>query len=96
VSTFTAGDLRAFRPDVFEQLSFEHLLAQFMAEQHLYLPDVLLLESERPYKLLQASTDRELILREQLNQRAYGLRLAYDQRGDLNHWPHPLASPDSC
>ncbi|WP_164276631.1 baseplate J/gp47 family protein [Stenotrophomonas sp. B1-1] len=91
MSTFTAVDLSKLPvPDVFEQLSFEQLLAQRVAELHLYLPDVLLLESEPLYKLLQASAYRELILREQFNQRAKGLLLAYAQHGDLDHLAAPF------
>ncbi|GMR27028.1 baseplate J/gp47 family protein [Stenotrophomonas sepilia] len=92
MSTFTAVDLsRLPLPDVFEQLDFEQLLAQRVAEFKRYMPEYdALVESDPVYKVLQASAYRELTLREQFNQRAKGLFLAYAQRGDLDNLAAPF------
>lgn len=92
MSTFTAVDLSKLpAPDVFEQLSFEQILAQRVAEFRRWLPEFdALIESEPLYKLLQASAYRELVLREQFNQRAKGLFLAYAQHADLDNLAAPF------
>lgn len=92
VSAFTAVDLsRLPLPDVFEQLSFEQLLEQRVAEFRRYMPEFsALIESDPLYKSLQASAYRELVLREQFNQRAKGLFLAYAQHGDLDNLGAPF------
>lgn len=92
MSTFTAVDLSKLpAPDVFEQLSFEQILAQRLADFRRYMPEFsALVESEPVFKLLQASAYRELILREQFNQRAKGLFLAYAQGADLDNLAAPF------
>lgn len=92
MSTFTAVDLSKLpAPDVFEQLSFEQILAQRLADFRRYLPGFsAMVESEPVYKVLQASAYRELILREQFNQRAKGLFLAYAQHADLDQLAAPF------
>lgn len=92
MSTFTAVDLsRLPLPDVFEQLDFERLLAQRVAEFKRFMPDYdALVESDPVYKVLQASAYRELMLREQFNQRARSLFLAYAQGADLDNLAAPF------
>lgn len=92
MSTFTAVDLsRLPLPDVFEQLDFERLLAQRVAEFKRFMPDYdALIESDPVYKVLQASAYRELMLREQFNQRARSLFLAYAQGADLDNLAAPF------
>lgn len=92
VSAYTAVDLsRLPLPDVFEQVSFEQLLEQRVAEFRHYMPDFsALVESDPLYKALQASAYRELVLREQFNQRAKCLFLAYAQQGDLDNLAAPF------
>lgn len=92
MSTFTAVDLsRLPLPDVFEQLDFEQLLAQRVGEFKRYMPEYdALVESDPVYKVLQASAYREMMLREQFNQRARSLFLAYAQRADLDNLAAPF------
>lgn len=92
MSTFTAVDLsRLPLPDVFEQLDFEQLLAQRVADFKRFMPQYdALVESDPVYKVLQASAYREMVLREQFNQRAKGLFLAYAQRADLDNLAAPF------
>jgi phage-related baseplate assembly protein len=92
VSAFTAVDLsRLPLPDVFEQVSFEQLLEQRVADFRRYMPEfTALVEPDPLYKSLQASAYRELVLREQFNQRAKGLFLAYAQDGDLDNLGAPF------
>ncbi|HDS1189552.1 baseplate assembly protein [Stenotrophomonas maltophilia] len=92
MSTFTAVDLsRLPLPAVFEPLQFEQLLARRVAEFKRYMPDYdALVESDPVYKVLQASAYRELMLREQFNQRARGLFLAYAMGADLDNLAAPF------
>ncbi len=92
MSTFTAVDLsRLPLPAVLEPLQFEQLLARRVAEFKRYMPDYdALVESDPVYKVLQASAYRELMLREQFNQRARGLFLAYAQGTDLDNLAAPF------
>lgn len=92
VSAFTAVDLsRLPLPDVFEQVSFEQLLEQRVADFRRHMPEfTALVESDPLYKSLQASAYRELVLREQFNQRAKGLFLAYAQHADLDNLSAPF------
>ena len=92
MSTFTAVDLsRLPLPDVFEQLDFEQLLARRVDQFRTFMPEYdALVESDPVYKVLQVSAYNELILREQFNQRAKGLFLAYAQRGDLDNLAAPF------
>lgn len=76
---------------MFKQLDFEQLLAQRVAEFKRHMPEYdALIESDPVYKVLQASAYRELTLREQFNQRAKGVFLAYAQRGDLDNLAAPF------
>ncbi|WP_414492327.1 baseplate J/gp47 family protein [Stenotrophomonas maltophilia] len=92
MSTFTAVDLsRLPLPDVFEQLDFEQLLAKRLAEFKRYMPEYdALVEADPVYKVLQASAYREMMLREQFNQRARSLFLAYAQGADLDNLAAPF------
>ncbi|WP_099561545.1 baseplate assembly protein [Stenotrophomonas maltophilia] len=92
MSTFTAVDLsRLPLPAVFEPLQFEQLLARRVAEFKRYMPEYdALVESDPVYKVLQASAYRELMLREQFNQRARGLFLAYAMGADLDNLAAPF------
>lgn len=80
-------------PDIVESLDFEALLAERKAELLAAIPEdqraaiqsVLSLESEPLNKLLQASTYRELLLRQRVNDAARAVMLAHAQKGDLDN-----------
>lgn len=80
-------------PDIVEALDFETLLADRKAELLAAIPEdqraaiqsVLSLESEPLNKLLQASTYRELLLRQRVNDAARAVMLAHAQKGDLDN-----------
>lgn len=80
-------------PDIVEALDFEALLAERKAELLAAIPEdqraaiqsVLSLESEPLNKLLQASTYRELLLRQRVNDAARAVMLAHAQKGDLDN-----------
>ncbi|MBP6894328.1 MAG: baseplate J/gp47 family protein [Pseudacidovorax sp.] len=80
-------------PDIVEALDFEALLADRKAELLAAIPEdqraaiqsVLSLESEPLNKLLQASTYRELLLRQRVNDAARAVMLAHAQKGDLDN-----------
>lgn len=92
MSTFTAIEVDKLpAPDVFEQIPFESLYAARLAEFKRLMPEyTAVVESDPVIKLLQASAYRELLLREQFNQRARGLLLPYSQGGDLDNLAVPF------
>ncbi len=92
MTTFTAVDLSKLPlPDVFEQLSFEHVFAERVASFRELMPEFdALVESDPIYKLLQAGAYNELTLRAQFNQRAKGLFLATAQGVDLDNFAVPF------
>lgn len=78
-------------PDIFEQRTFEAILAERLAEFRRLCPDyTAVVESDPVMKLLQASAYRELVLREQFNQRARGLLLPYSNGADLDNLAVPF------
>lgn len=91
MSTFTAIEVDKLpAPDVFEQRTFESIFAERLTEFRRLFPDYdATVESDPVMKLLQASAYREVLLREQFNQRAKGLLLPYAQRGDLDNLALP-------
>lgn len=92
MSTFTAIEVDKLpAPDVFEQLTFEQIYAERLAEFRVLLPDYdAVVESDPIIKLLQASAYRELLLREQFNERARGLLLPYSRANDLDNLAVPF------
>lgn len=91
VSTFTAIEVDKLpAPDIFEQRSFESIYAERLAEFRRLCPEyTAVVESDPVVKILQASAYREVLLREQFNQRARGLLLPYSQGGDLDNLAVP-------
>lgn len=91
MSTFTAIEVDKLpAPDIFEQRSFESIYADRLAEFRRLCPEyTAVVESDPVVKILQASAYREVLLREQFNQRARGLLLPYSQGGDLDNLAVP-------
>lgn len=91
MSTFTAIEVDKLpAPDIFEQRSFESIYAERLAEFRRLCPEyTAVVESDPVVKILQASAYREVLLREQFNQRARGLLLPYSQGGDLDNLAVP-------
>lgn len=91
MSTFTAIEVDKLpAPDIFEQLSFESVFAERLAEFRRLCPEyTAVLESDPVIKILQGSAYREVMLREQFNQRARGLMLPYSRGGDLDNLAVP-------
>jgi phage-related baseplate assembly protein len=82
----TAVDLsRLPAPQVVEQLSYEAIFAALLASLQQLLPAFdATVESEPAVKLLQVFAYRELLLRQEFNDRACGVMLAYARGGDLD------------
>jgi phage-related baseplate assembly protein len=82
----TAVDLsRLPAPAVVEQLSFEAIYAANLAALQVILPDFdATVESDPAVKLLQAFAYREMLLRQQFNDRAIGVMLAFARGADLD------------
>lgn len=80
-------------PDVIEQLDFEVVLAELKAlivaqypmDQQQLVAETLVLESEPLTKVAEAFSYRELLLRQQFNERAQSLLLALAGGPDLDH-----------
>ena len=91
MSTFTAIEVDKLpAPDIFEQRTFESIYAERLAEFRRLCPDFsAIVESDPVIKLLQASAYREMLLREQFNQRARGVMLPFSQGGDLDNLAVP-------
>ncbi|EKT4078590.1 baseplate J/gp47 family protein [Stenotrophomonas maltophilia] len=91
MSTFTAIEVDKLpAPDIFEQRTFEAIYAERLAEFRRLCPEyTAVVESDPVVKILQASAYREVLLREQFNQRARGLLLPYSQGGDLDNLAVP-------
>lgn len=92
MSTFTAIEVDKLpAPDVFEQLTFEQIYAERVAAWYRLAPDYgALYESDPVTKLLQENAYRELLLREQFNERAKGLLLPYSRGADLDNLAIPF------
>lgn len=86
LATSPALDLSGLpAPDVVEQLDFEAILAAMVADLTARWPDFdALLESEPAMKLLQVCAYRELVLRQNFNDRARSLMLAFAAGADLD------------
>lgn len=73
-------------PEIIEQVSYETILAEALADLRQRDPAfTATVESDPAYKLLEVFAYRELLLRQQFNARAKGALLAYAQSGDLEH-----------
>jgi len=79
MSSFTAVDLsRLPMPEVIEQIDYEALLVAMRAELQARLPGFdAWLESDPTVKLLEVAAYREMLLRQQFNDRARSVMLAY-------------------
>lgn len=84
---FTAVDLsRLPVPDIIEQLDYETLLADALAQLRALDPTFdALVESDPAYKILQVAVYRELLLRQDFNERLKGTMLAYATGAALDH-----------
>lgn len=91
MSTFTAIEVDKLpAPDIFEQRTFESIYTERLAEFRRLCPDFsAIVESDPVIKVLQASAYREMLLREQFNQRARGVMLPFAQGGDLDNLAVP-------
>lgn len=87
IATSVALDLSSLpAPDVVEQLGYEAILAALIADLQARWPEFdALVESEPLIKLLQLTAYRELVLRQQFNDRARSVMLAFAGGGDLEH-----------
>ncbi len=83
----TAVDLsRLIAPDVVEQLSYEAILAAKIAAMQALMPTFdATVESDPVVKLLQVFAYQELVLRQNFNDRARSVMLAYATGNDLDH-----------
>lgn len=84
--TFTTVDLSKLPvPAVVEQLSFESIFAQMLADLRARDPAfTALLESDPAYKVLEVCAYRELLLRQRVNEAAKAVMLAYAAGADLD------------
>ncbi|SIQ10895.1 baseplate assembly protein [Marinobacterium stanieri] len=85
---FTAIELNKLpMPDVVEQIDFEVILAEMLADLLSRAPelaDTLALESEPAHKVLQVAAYRETLLRQRVNEAAKAVMLAYAGGTDLD------------
>lgn len=85
--TYTAVDLSQLPvPTAVQQLDFETIFADMLADLIARDPGTFtaLVESDPAYKILEVCAYRELLLRQQSNDDALGVMLAYAQKGDLD------------
>lgn len=84
---FTAVNLsRLPAPDVVEQLDFEVILAEMVADLQSRDPVFsALLESDPAYKILEVAAYRELLIRQRVNEAAKAVMLAFATGSDLDH-----------
>lgn len=87
IASSPALDLSALPPPaVVEQLDYETILAAMIADLQARLPGFdALLESEPLIKLLEIQAYREMVLRQNFNDRARGLLLAFATETNLDH-----------
>lgn len=85
--TFTAVDLSQLPPpDVVEQLDFETILAEMVADlQARDSAFTAMVESDPAYKILEVAAYRELLIRQRVNEAARAVMLAYANDGDLDN-----------
>ena len=72
-------------PQVIQQISYETVLAEMLADLQARSPDMDLTPSDPSYKVLEVAAYREALIRQQHNDRARGLLLAYARGADLDH-----------
>ncbi|MGI0118315.1 baseplate assembly protein [Zooshikella sp. RANM57] len=85
MSEYTAIDLSQLpAPEVIESLDYESIF-NAMLEQLKSYGFTALVESDPAYKILEISAYRELLIRQQFNERAQSLLLAYARGADLDH-----------
>jgi len=86
MSMFTAVDLsRLPAPAIVEQLDFETIFAQQLADLRRFAPEIdALVESDPLYKALQVSSYRELLMRQRANEGCRAIMLAYASGSDLD------------
>ncbi|RDH41662.1 baseplate assembly protein [Zooshikella ganghwensis] len=85
MSEYTAIDLSQLpAPEVIEQLDYESIFNTMLDQLKSY-GFTALVESDPAYKILEISAYRELLIRQQFNERAQSLLLAYAQGADLDH-----------
>lgn len=84
--TFTAVDLSQLPvPKAVEQLDFETIFADMLADLIARYPKFsATVESDPAYKILEVCAYRELLLRQQSNDDALGVMLAYAEKADLD------------
>lgn len=83
---FTAVDLSKLPfPSAVEALSFEELLAQYIADLQSRDPAfTALLESDPAYKVMEVCAYREMLLRQRVNEAIKAVTLAYAEGSDLD------------
>lgn len=84
---FTAVDLSQLPPpDVVEQLDFETILAEMVADlQTRDSAFTAMVESDPAYKILEVAAYRELLIRQRVNEAARAVMLAYAADADLDN-----------
>lgn len=87
MASYTAVDLSKLQaPDLIEQLDFETIFAQAMAQLVALVPEfTALVESDPVYKLVQLFCVRELTLRQNVNDKARQCMLAFATGTNLDH-----------
>ncbi|MDE1465802.1 baseplate assembly protein [Spartinivicinus poritis] len=87
MSEFTAIDLSQLpAPDVIEPIDYEAILASMLADlQKRDSRFTALVESDPAMKILEVCAYREMLIRQQFNERAKAVMLAYAVGGDLDH-----------
>ncbi len=87
MSAFTGVDLSQLPPpDVIEQLDFETILANVLADLQGVFPEFdALVESDPAYKIAEVLAYRELHLRQRINESSLATMLAFAANADLDH-----------
>ncbi|MGB0697745.1 MAG: baseplate assembly protein, partial [Rhodospirillaceae bacterium] len=88
VSSHTAIDLPSLSPpDSVETLDFETILAAMVADYQILQPDWdATVESDPVLKVLEVCAQREVVLRQQANDRVKAVLLAFASGTDLDHY----------
>lgn len=83
---FTTVNLsRLAAPDIVEQLDFEQILAEMIADLQERSPAfTALVESDPAYKILEVAAYRELLIRQRVNESCKAVMLAYAAGADLD------------
>lgn len=86
-ATSPALDLSSLpAPDIVTQIGFEAILAELVAEVQAIWPEFsALVESDPLVKLLQLFAYREMVIRQDFNDRAKGVLVAFARGADLDH-----------